>query len=158
MIETVQNLRAKTFGNALFVEYYEWSHDEDTSKMNLIMEPITMMTLSEYIQYYGFLEENVIRSIWFQILSALETLYEMSMFHGNLSINNIFVDQYNLNIKVADYGIYNDLYGENTLDLFEGSKMDLFWLAILLLKWLGKLRLDLPLDLGSLQYKVVMLK
>lgn len=82
----------------------------------------------------------------------------MSMFHGILSINNVFVDQNTLGVKLADYGYYNDIYTENVLDLFEGSKMDLFCLAIIIIKCIGKLRIDLPLDLGSLQFKVPLLK
>ena len=61
-------------------------------------------------------------------------------------------------IKLADYGLYNCIYADNQLEPFEGSKMDLFCLGILILKVLGKLRLDMPLDMGNLQYKVPVLK
>lgn len=49
-METVQALRTKMFGNSLFVEYYECSHDDESHGINLLMEPITYMTLSEYVE------------------------------------------------------------------------------------------------------------
>jgi hypothetical protein len=70
----------------------------------------------------------------------------------------VFIDQNTMAIKLADYGLYNWLYPENPLEPFEGSKMDMFCIGILVLKLLGKLRLNMPLDLGNLQYKVPVLK
>lgn len=158
MIETVNELRTKTSNNPLFVEYYECTVDDETDELIIIMEPMSLMTLKEYVEWYGFLDENSISCIFQQLFTALEVLSSISMFHGNLSINNIFIDQNTMAIKVTDYGLYNCIYSRNTLDAFEGSKMDIFWVGILILKVLGKLRLDMPLDLGNLQYKVPVIK
>jgi hypothetical protein len=93
-----------------------------------------------------------------QVMYGLESLFKISYFHGNLSINNVFVNQNTMTIKLADYGLYNCIYTENPLETFEGLKMDLFCLGIIILKLLGKVRLNMPLDLGMLQYKVPILK
>lgn len=158
MQEAVNDLKPKTSNNPLFVEYYEWNIDEDTDEIIIIMEPVTNMTLKEYVECYGFLDEKTILWILQQILAGLEILFNISYFHGNLSINNIFIDQNTMAIKLTDYGLYNCIYTENQLDTFEGSKMDIFCLGIIILKVLGKLRLNMPLDMGKLQYKVSILK
>ena len=158
MQETVNELKPKTSSNPLFVEYYECNIDEDTDEVIIIMEPVTNMTLKEYVEWYGFLDEKTILWILQQILAGLEILFNISYFHGNLSINNVFIDQNTMAIKMTDYGLYNWIYTENPLDTFEGSKMDIFWLGIIILKVLGKLRLNMPLDMGKLQFKVPILK
>lgn len=158
MKETVEELRAKTFNNSIFVEYYEWTIDEDTDNQIIIMEPLNMMTLQEYVECYGFLDETSISNILHQIFNGLEALHNISHFHGNMSIHNIFIDQNTMAIKLSDYGLYNWIYTNNPLEPLEGSKMDIFCIGILILKLMGKLRLNMPLDLGSLQYKVSVLK
>lgn len=121
-------------------------------------EASKLFTLTEYVESYGFLDDVSISKICSQLFAALELLFKNSYFHGSISIDNIMIDQYSLDIRVMNYGIYNCIYKENQLDLFEGSRMDLFCVGILILKLLGKLRLDMPLDLGDLQYKVNILK
>ena len=165
LVETVKELKVKTFNNPLFLEYSETAVNEQTGEEFIKSEPLNeentkvkFMTLSEYVECYGFLDEHTISKISNQIFSGLELLFHHSFFHGNLSINNVMIDQYSLNVKMANYGIYNCIYMENQLDTFEGSKMDLFCMGILILKLLGKLRLDMPLDLGRLQFKVEILK
>lgn len=159
MQEAVNDLKPKTSNNPLFVEYYECSIDDDTDEVIIIMEPVTYMTLKEYVEWYGFLnEKEQILPILQQILAGLEILLNISYFHGNLSINNIFIDQNTMAIKLTDYGLYNCIHTQNQLDTFEGSRMDIFCLGIIILKVQGKLRLNMPLDMGKLQYKVSILK
>lgn len=156
--DTVDELRKKTFKNSTFVEYYEYQFNQDSEEHMILMEPISLMTLNELVEWYGYLDENTISHICMQVMYGLESLFRISYFHGNLSINNVFVDQNTMTIKMADYGLYNCIYTENPLETFEGLKMDLFWLGIIILKLLGKVRLTMPLDLGLLQYKVPILK
>jgi serine/threonine protein kinase len=104
------------------------------------------------------MDENTIASITQQIFAGLELLFNFSFFHGHLSIDNVFIDQNSMVIKLADYGIYNCIYTDNQLEPFEGSKMDLFCVGILILKLLGKLRVNMALDMGDLQYKVPILR
>jgi RIO-like serine/threonine protein kinase len=107
MSETVDELKARTYNNPLFVEYHECTFDEDTDEQIIIMEPITLMTLKEYVECYGFIDESTISNILQQIFWGLEALFNISYFHGNLSINNVFIDQNTMAIKLADYGLYN---------------------------------------------------
>jgi hypothetical protein len=50
MSETVDELKAKTFNNPIFVEYYESTYDEDNDGQVIAMEPIALMTLKEYVE------------------------------------------------------------------------------------------------------------
>lgn len=45
-------------------------------------------------------------------MSSLRTLEKAKSFHGRLKLNNIHVDinEDNINLKLNDYGIYNDVY------------------------------------------------
>ncbi|CAI2361582.1 unnamed protein product [Moneuplotes crassus] len=165
LLDTVNELRTKTQNNPLFVEYTEASQTEDAGEQVVRIEPLfdnqkvpNLLTLTEYVECYGFLDDISISKICEQIFSGLELLFKNSYFHGSISIDNIMINQISMNIKMMNYGLYNCIYKENPLDLFEGSKMDLFCVGILVLKLLGKLRLDMPLDLGELQHRVDVLK
>lgn len=85
----------------------------------LITEYSAEETLRQYIDQYGFFDEssagklsfviNSIAKIIAEIVISLKILEKMKSFHGRLKLNNVHIDK-SLNVKLNDYGIYNEIY------------------------------------------------
>jgi serine/threonine protein kinase len=104
------------------------------------MDPVHYMTVKEYIEQYGFLDEYSISWMVQEIYKALVILKKIGLFHGWINGNNIFFDKKSMDVVISDYGIYNVFHRNDKLNLDEGSRFDIISLGILILKMLGILR------------------
>lgn len=139
----IENLKQCKQKGSCLAKYYEARLDEDSNKVILIQEYCKMTNLFYNIETYGYQDEQKVKIIVFQILKALQKLAEAGYYHGKLTLNNIMVSS-NDKVKVTDYAIYNM---NHPLAFKDGMSIDIFNLGIIILKLLGKVRLNEKIDM-----------
>jgi len=103
------------------------------------MEFIKCMNLKKRIEAYGLFDIDTVRIIVYKILLLLKDLSKIDWYHGRLNISNIHIDDM-WRVKLTDYGYMSIIDMESDFTTEEGSRLDIFWLGICILKMLGKLR------------------
>ena len=90
--------------NGNIVKYFDIFMKNDI--LNILMECTGDYDLKQFIQNYKnkdeLINENLIRNIILQICIGLKALHENNIIHGDLSLDNIFIDKNN-KIKLVNY-------------------------------------------------------
>ena len=122
-------------------KYYDVDEDNATGDIVLVMEFVPLMNAKKRIEAFGTIEVEEIRKVVYHILCVLKDLLKIDSYHGRLNLNNIHIDsQYN--VKLTDYSFMSIIDQEAQFTTDEGSRFDIFWLGIWILKMLGKLNID----------------
>lgn len=94
------------------IKVYQLAKCDDGTPF-LVCEYIQGKTLSSFIEDYGPLNINEIRSVFCQILDALRVSHEHGLIHRDIKPNNIMLSREKPNaaisVKVLDFGIARDL-------------------------------------------------
>ena len=119
-------------------EIYELNHPnivrttllyEEKGQLNAVFDCRNLSSVKEYLEVYGTFDESMIQKYTKQLLQGLKYLHERNIYHKNLKLNNILVDDGN--IKISDCcidgiilgsakDIYNNLlYSSNSKDNIE---------------------------------------
>ena len=119
-------------------EIYELNHPnivrttllyEEKGQLNAVFDCRNLSSVKEYLEIYGTFDESMIQKYTKQLLEGLKYLHERNIYHKNLKLNNILVDDGN--IKISDCyidgiilgsakDIYNNLlYSSNSKDNIE---------------------------------------
>lgn len=126
-------------------KYFDVDEDNVTKDIVLLMEYIDSPTLKSTIEAYGRINVDNVRFITYNILHLLKDLLKIDWYHGRLNSNNIHIDNM-WRVKVTDYSYMSVLDKEANFSTDEGSRLDIFWIGILVLKMLGKIRIDDGID------------
>ena len=109
------------------------------------MEYIDSPTLKSTIEAYGWLDITNVKFVAFSILQLLKDLLKIDLYHGRLNTNNVHIDK-ECKVKITDYSYMSVLDREANFSTDEGSRLDIFCVGILILKMLGKIRIDDGID------------
>lgn len=94
---------AASLSHPNIVNVYDVGEDEETKF--IVMELLEGTTLKDIIlSHPGFLDNNEIIDIIYQIASALEHAHQNNIIHRDIKPENIVIDHTN-SVKVADFGI-----------------------------------------------------
>ena len=126
-------------------KYYDVDEDNATKDLVLLMEFIDTPTLKSTIQAYGWINVDNVRFITYNILHLLKDLLKIDLYHGRLSTNNIHIDK-KWRVKITDYSYMSVLDKETNFSTDEGSRLDIFWTGIIVLKMLGKIGIEDGVD------------
>ena len=113
------------------------------------MEPVHYITIKESIEAYGFFDQSVISKIVQQVYKSLLILKKLGHYHGRMNGNNVFFEQMTLEVKISDYCIYN-VFTRGEITLEEGSRFDIVNLGVMILKMMGKLRVNDVTNIGPI--------
>lgn len=105
------------------------------------MEYIYSKNIKKHIEESGPLKIDTVRFIIYQLLSTLKDLMKINWYHGRINVNNIHIDE-QFNMTITDYGFMSVIDQEAGFTTDEGSRFDIFWLGICMLKMLGKISID----------------
>ena len=141
----VGHINSMLGGTAGLAKYYDVDEDNATKDIVLLMEYIDTPTLKSTIEAYGWIDVDHVRFITYSILHVLKDLLKIDCYHGRLSTNNIHIDNM-WRVKVTDYSYMSVLDKEANFSTDEGSRLDIFWIGILVLKMLGKIQIDDGID------------
>ena len=90
--------------NENIIKYHDIFIKDDT--LNILMEYSEDCDLKQFVQNYRnkleFIDENIIRNIIMQICNVLKVIHENNIIHGDLKIDNIFIDKNN-KIKIGNF-------------------------------------------------------
>ena len=73
---------------------------EEKGQLNAVFDCRNLSSVKEYLEVYGKFDENMIQKYTKQLLQGLKYLHERNIYHKNLKLNNILVDDGN--IKISD--------------------------------------------------------
>ena len=107
----------------------------------MVMEYIDTPTLMGHLQVYTTFDIDNVRFIIYNILHLLKDLLKIDCYHGRLSLNNVHIDT-KFRVKITDYSYMSVLDKEANFSTEEGSRLDIFWIGIMVLKMLGRIRAD----------------
>ena len=106
------------------VKYYYSFIEKDY--FNIIMEYAGNMNLKQYIKNHknkgNLIEEKTIKDIITQICLGLKAIHKNNLIHGNLTPNNIIIDDSN-KIKICDLGLPKRLYYQNQYNLYHSNRL-----------------------------------
>lgn len=102
------------------VELKEIIEDEANNITYIVMEHVSGGDLFSYVYDMGRLKESEARTIFRQIICALEYCHSKLIIHRDLKLENILVDN-KLNVKIIDFGLSNYLNVEAHLKTSCGS-------------------------------------
>ncbi|OHS98062.1 hypothetical protein TRFO_35592 [Tritrichomonas foetus] len=77
--------------------------DQNAKQMCILMEYVNGITLLEYANNFGPLNEIEIQKIAGQLVIALEVLHSRNIIHRDLKCENILIDSYG-NVRLIDFG------------------------------------------------------
>ena len=90
-------------------EIYELNHPnivkttllyKENGQLNAVFDCRNVSSVKEYLEVYGKFDESMIQKYTKQLLQGLKYLHERNIYHKNLKLNNILVDDGN--IKISD--------------------------------------------------------
>ena len=90
-------------------EIYELNHPnivrttllyQEKGQLNAVFDCRNLSSVKEYLEVYGKFDENMIQKYTKQLLQGLKYLHERNIYHKNLKLINILVDDGN--IKISD--------------------------------------------------------
>ena len=99
-------------------EIYELNHPnivrttllyQEKGQLNAVFDCRNLSSVKEYLEVYGKFDENMIQKYTKQLLQGLKYLHERNIYHKNLKLNNILVDDGN--IKISDCYIDSIILG-----------------------------------------------
>ncbi|OHS99424.1 CAMK family protein kinase [Tritrichomonas foetus] len=70
----------------------------------LVEELIKGMSLLEYVNYYGPLDESKCRKVFSQLIEAVQYIQNHNYLHRDLKAENLLIDTQNLHLTVIDFG------------------------------------------------------
>ena len=70
----------------------------------LVLELASGGELFDFLMYTGAFQENIARTFFHQLLSALESCHSSNIFHRDIKPENLLLDG-DFNLKVADFGL-----------------------------------------------------
>jgi serine/threonine protein kinase len=70
----------------------------------LVLELASGGELFDFLMYTGAFQENIARSFFHQLLSALDSCHSNHIFHRDIKPENLLLDR-DFNLKVADFGL-----------------------------------------------------
>ena len=77
----------------------------------IVYEKCSNGSLSKYVKYTGWFEENIARFLFLQLWHAVNFMHDQHYVHLDLKLDNILLDDY-FNVKLGDLGIA--LWAKNT--------------------------------------------
>ena len=82
---------------------------QEKGQLNAVFDCRNLSSVKEYLEVYGKFDENMIQKYTKQLLQGLKYLHERNIYHKNLKLNNILVDDGN--IKISDCYIDSIILG-----------------------------------------------
>lgn len=135
----IERFNSRLPNNRSLARYYDIDEDDATKDLVLLMEYIKLPNLRSFIESYGVMDVDHVKIITYNLLEIMKDLRKIDWYHGRLNINNIHINPV-WNVIVTDYAYMHIISKDTDFTTEEGSRLDIFWLGIWILKMLGKLR------------------
>uniref|UniRef100_A0A673NDT1 Serine/threonine-protein kinase n=1 Tax=Sinocyclocheilus rhinocerous TaxID=307959 RepID=A0A673NDT1_9TELE len=86
------------------IELLDW--EDDTDHYVMVMErPVPCVDLFSFVDHHGgSLDEGTARNIMRQVIDAAKTCCERGVFHRDLKLENLLVNQDTMEVKLIDFG------------------------------------------------------
>lgn len=138
MVQIIEKMKQYFPCLPALAHYFDADEDDTTKDVVLVMEYIHATSIKTYVEEYGTFEIDSVRNITYQILLVLKDLAKIDCYHGRLNISNIHLDDKG-RVKLTDYWYMSIIDSESDFTVEEGSRLDIFWLGICILKMVGVL-------------------
>ena len=156
-VRTIQ--RIKKIQNPYLINIFDFCIDRKMCQIKVLMEamPFDLKNYFSIEKNYADLDENLLKKISYQILSAINALHKSKIIHLNIKPENILYNPYNKIIKLTGFtfsqninydltkknldigGSYSYMPPESLIDTKKFSfKNDIWALGIVLLELLSK--------------------
>lgn len=91
------------------MEYISVDHIFEDRKINIAMEFVPGGSLRKILDYFITFKERLVKIYTLQILQGLNELHSRGIVHGDLKLNNVYVDDLGT-IKLGDYGFIKQTF------------------------------------------------
>ena len=99
--------RIKNIGNPNLIQMYDWNIDRKTCEVRILMEyvPYDLRNYFSIEPHYKNLNENLLKTITFQILNGLNALHKNRIIHFDIKPENILFDPKTNLVKITDFSL-----------------------------------------------------
>lgn len=85
------------------IKLLDW--EDDTEHYVLVMErPVPCVDLFSFVDHRGSLDEGMAQNIMRQVIDAAKTCCDRGVFHRDIKLENILVNQDTMEVKLIDFG------------------------------------------------------
>ena len=99
--------KIKNLQNPNIIQIYDWNIDRNTCEARVLMNymPYNLKNYFSKEENLENLDENLLKTIAFQILNGLNSLHKNRIIHFNLKPENILFEPKNKNIKISGFSL-----------------------------------------------------
>ena len=99
--------KIKNLQNPNIIQIYDWNIDRNTCEARVLMDymPYNLKNYFSKEENLENLDENLLKTIAFQILNGLNSLHKNRIIHFNLKPENILFEPKNKNIKISGFSL-----------------------------------------------------
>ncbi|XP_026087069.1 serine/threonine-protein kinase pim-2-like [Carassius auratus] len=102
------------------IKLLDW--EDDTDHYVIVMErPVPCVDLFTFVDDEEKLDEGIARNIMRQIIDAAQTCCDRGVFHRDIKLENILVNQDTMEVKLIDFGC-GTVMKKSTFESFSGTK------------------------------------
>lgn len=94
----------KNLNHKNIVKFYDFDFYGKDNEIRILMEYYPL-NLREYFQKIRGVNEPMLKSIFFQLLSGLEYLHSKMIVHRDIKLDNIFIDDKTMQVVIGDFGL-----------------------------------------------------
>uniref|UniRef100_A0A671RA44 non-specific serine/threonine protein kinase n=1 Tax=Sinocyclocheilus anshuiensis TaxID=1608454 RepID=A0A671RA44_9TELE len=103
------------------IKLLDW--EDDTDHYVMVMErPIPCMDLFSFVDHHGgSLDEGMAQNIMQQVIDAAKTCCKRGIFHRDLKLENLLVNEDTMEVKLIDFG-FGALRKKSAFKVFQGTR------------------------------------
>ncbi|XP_042576032.1 serine/threonine-protein kinase pim-2-like isoform X2 [Cyprinus carpio] len=102
------------------IKLLDW--EDDTEHYVMVMEcPVPCVDLFSFVEHRGSLDEGMARNIMRQVTDAAKTCCDRGVFHRDIKLENILVNQDTMEVKLIDFGC-GAIMKKSAFKVFHGTR------------------------------------